>query len=77
MFALVSVSTALPAALTSLHIIKVFCHGQMGKMLNVNSLCGINNVGKFIYFLQLTQACGRMGLEHRKTIKGEEAPCGR
>lgn len=44
-FALVSVNTALSSALTLLQY-KVVCHWQEGKMLNFNSLCGINNVGR-------------------------------
>lgn len=40
-------------------VIKVFCHRQKGKMLSFNSLCDVNNVGRFINFpLQLIQAWG-------------------
>lgn len=56
---------------------RVFCHRQKKKMLNFNSLCGINNVGRFIYSLQLMQACRRMGLKDGKWIKEEKVPCGR
>ena len=40
-------------------------------MLNFNSLCDVNDVGRFINSpLQLMQACGRMGLKDKKGVRG-------